>query len=56
MHNANGQINWRALYGEEAFRLKQPLFESELQKLRAEKQINYKDLEEQAKEYAKVFP
>lgn len=53
---ANGTINWRALYGEEAFRLAPPLYESELQRIRAEKEVDLKDLAEKAKQFATVIP
>ena len=52
--NANGTINWRALYGEEAFRLNPPLYESELQKIRASAGPDLKSIEQQAKEFAEV--
>ena len=50
----NGTINWRQLYGDEAFRLKEPLYESELQRMRQTKAVDISALEKRAKEYAAV--
>ena len=50
----NGTINWKQIYGEEAFRLKAPLYESDFERLRKVKQVDGDDLAKRAKEYAKV--
>ena len=50
----NGTINWKQIYGDEAFRLKAPLYESDFERLRKAKQVDYEGLERRAKEYAKV--
>ena len=50
----NGTINWKQIYGEEAFRLKAPLYESDFERLRKVKQVDFDDLSKRAKEYAKV--
>ena len=52
----NGTINWRQLYGDESFRLKQPLYESELLKLHKERAIDLAALEARARDYARVCP
>ena len=50
----NGTINWKQIYGEEAFRLKAPLYESDFDRLRKVKQVDFDDLAKRATEYAKV--
>ena len=50
----NGTINWKQIYGEEAFRLKAPLYESDFERLRKVKQVDFDDLAKRAREYAKV--
>ena len=50
----NGTINWKQIYGEEAFRLKAPLYESDFERLRKVKQVDFDDLAKRATEYAKV--
>ena len=50
----NGTINWKQIYGEEAFRLKAPLYESDFERLRKVKQVDFDDLGKRAREYAKV--
>lgn len=52
----NGTINWKQIYGDEAFKLKAPLYESDFQRLKKAKHVDFEDLEKQAKEYAKVHP
>lgn len=51
---SNGTINWKQIYGEEAFRLKQPIYASEYDQMAKAKQINYEDLTKRAMEYAKL--
>lgn len=50
----NGTVNWRQLYGEDAFRLKEPLYESDLLKMRKAKEVDLDALTKRAKEYAAV--
>lgn len=50
----NGTINWRQIYGDDAFRLKTPLYESDYQRMRKEKEIDFEALAKRAKEYAEV--
>ena len=50
----NGTINWRQLYGDESFRLKQPLYESDLLNLHKAKSVDLQRLEAQARQYAAV--
>jgi len=49
----NGTVNWKQIYGEEAFVLKSPIFESELRARRKLKEVNIEDLEQRARSYAK---
>ena len=37
----NGTINWKQIYGDDAFRLKQPIYESDYQKLREAKKVRH---------------
>jgi hypothetical protein len=50
----NGTVNWKAIYGEEAFILKPPVYESELRARRQRKDVNIDELEKRAQEFAKV--
>ena len=50
----NGTINWKQIYGDEAFKLKAPLYESDFERLKKSKQVDFEDLERRAREYAKV--
>ena len=50
----NGTINWRQIYGDEAFRLKAPLYESELLRMRKDRAVDVEAWEKRAKEYAQV--
>lgn len=50
----NGTINWKQIYGEEAFIIRQPVYWSEIQQKKKAKEINIADLERRAKEYAKT--
>jgi hypothetical protein len=42
------------MYGEDAFRLKVPLYESDYQRIKKEKQIDFDALAKKAKQYAEV--
>jgi hypothetical protein len=50
----NGTINWKQIYGDDAFRLKRPIYESDYQALKKAKQVDLVDLEKRARQYAKV--
>ncbi|KAK9820335.1 hypothetical protein WJX72_009134 [[Myrmecia] bisecta] len=50
----NGTINWKQIYGEESFVLRAPLYPSDYDRLAKAKQVDYKDLEKRAREYAKM--
>ena len=50
----NGTINWKGIYGEEAFILKEPLYHSDYTRMAEEKKVDLQDLEARATEYAKV--
>ena len=52
----NGTINWRQIYGDEAFRLKPAIFPSDVDRAKKEKEIDVEVLERQAREYARVSP
>jgi len=47
-------VNWRAVYGDDIFKLRPPVFESQLRELRKRKYVDIGDLERRAKEFAKV--
>lgn len=50
----NGTINWKQIYGEDAFRLKTPLYPSDYDRLAKEKVIDVQALEKRAREFAKA--
>lgn len=50
----NSSINWKGLYGENAFKVKGVLFPSEVYAMEAAKKVDQKDLLERATAYAKV--
>jgi hypothetical protein len=50
----NGTINWRQIYGDEAFRLKEPIYPSDIYRMTKEKEVDFTDLEKRAQEWAKV--
>lgn len=54
MNCTNGTINWRQIYGDDAFRLKTPIYPSDEDRLKKQKQVDIADLEKKAKEWAKV--
>lgn len=49
-----GTINWKRIFGEEAFKLRGPLYFSDIDKKLAKKRIDHDELEKRAIEYAKV--
>eukprot|EP00891_Asterochloris_glomerata_P001885 jgi/Astpho2/1885/Aster-x0085 len=49
----NSSINWKGLYGENAFKVKGVLFPSEVYAMEAAKKVDQKDLLERATAYAK---
>jgi hypothetical protein len=51
----NGTINWRQIYGDDAFRLKTPIYPSDEDKLRKAKEVDIVALEKRAREWAKVL-
>ena len=50
----NGTINWKGIYGEEAFILKEPLYHSDYERIAQEKKVDLEDLAARAAEYARV--
>ncbi len=50
----NGTINWRQIYGDDAFILRQPVYYSDIAAREAVKEAGMKDLEARAQAYAKV--
>lgn len=50
----NGTINWKGIYGEDAFVLKEPLYHSDYSRIAKEKQVDLTALEARARQYAKV--
>ena len=49
-----GTINWRAIYGDDEFVLRPPIYHSDIAKRQAYKDAGMKDLEQRAADYAKV--
>jgi hypothetical protein len=47
-----GTVDWRAMYGPEAFVLRPPVFHSDLEAAKRAKQIDYVELEKKAREWA----
>lgn len=47
-----GTVNWKNMYGPEAFLLRRPVFWSEIEAAMKAKAIDFKNLEAKAKEYA----
>jgi hypothetical protein len=45
-------VNWKNMYGAEAFLLRPPLFWSQIQAVQKSKHINFEELEKSAREYA----
>lgn len=50
----NGTVNWKAIYGEDAFMLRPPIYESQLRERRKLKQVDEADLVKRAEQFAKV--
>ena len=50
----NGTINWRQIYGDDAFTIKPPVYWSEYAKKMKKKDVDIKELEKRAREYARV--
>jgi hypothetical protein len=50
----NGTINWRQIYGDEAFKLKPAIFPSDVDRAKKEKQVDIDALEKQAREFVRV--
>ena len=50
----NGTVNWRRLYGDDAFRLKPPVYTSDEDRAKKSREVDFKALEEKAKEWEKV--
>lgn len=49
-----GTINWRQIYGEDAFRIKPPIYWSDIVKRQEAKEVDFEDLEQRARHYARV--
>jgi WW domain len=49
-----GTVNWKNIYGPEAFLLRRPVFWSEIEAAMKAKTIDFKSLEAKAKEYAEA--
>ncbi|KAL4859448.1 hypothetical protein ACK3TF_000549 [Chlorella vulgaris] len=49
-----GTVNWRAMYGENAFHMQPTVFQSDLDAAKKQKQIDFADLEARARDYAKM--
>lgn len=49
-----GTVNWRAMYGENAFVMRPAVFQSDIEAAQKAKQIDFEDLEKRARDYAKV--
>ncbi|CAD7700567.1 unnamed protein product [Ostreobium quekettii] len=50
----NGTINWRQIYGDEAFTIKPPVFWSEMADKQKKKEVDVKELARRAREYARM--
>ncbi|BDA49578.1 hypothetical protein COCOBI_14-1970 [Coccomyxa sp. Obi] len=50
----NGTINWRQIYGDEAFRLKDPIYPSDIYRSMKEKEVDFAALQKRAQEWAKA--
>lgn len=51
-----GTVDWRQMYGEDVFKLKKAVFQSDIEALKKAKEINFAELEKRARDYAKVKP
>ena len=52
----NGTINWKQIYGEESFKLKQPVYPSDYDAIAKAKQVNVDKLKKLAEEWKNVCP
>jgi hypothetical protein len=50
----NGTVNWKGIYGEDAFILRPPIYESQLRQKRALRSVDEEGLAARAEAYAKV--
>lgn len=50
----NGTVNWKQIYGEEAFILRAPVYESQLREKRKLRTVDEEGLREKAEAFAKV--
>ena len=50
----NGTINWRQIYGDDEFKLKPPVYHSEVLDWMKKKKVDILDLEKRAKDYAEA--
>jgi len=51
----NGTVNWKGIYGEDAFILRPPVYESMLRERRQYKTVDAEQLAKKAQEYAQVI-
>ena len=49
-----GTINWKGIYGEESFKLRNPVYYSQLDQVAKAKEVNADELTQRAVQYAKV--
>lgn len=49
-----GTVNWRAMYGENAFVMRPAVFQSDIEAAQKAKQMDFEDLEKRARDYAKM--
>lgn len=49
----NGTINWKGIYGDDAFKLKEPLYHSDYSRIAEDKKVDLTALEARARQYAK---
>lgn len=54
MECPNGTVNWKQIYGEEAFILRPPIYESQLRERRQLRTVDEADLRQKAEAFAKV--
>lgn len=50
----NGTVNWKQIYGEDAFVLRPPIYESQMREKRKLRTVNEADLRQKAEAFAKV--
>lgn len=50
----NGTIDWQRMYGAHAFVMHAPIFQSDIDAAKKAKQIHFQELEQQARDYAKM--